>query len=155
MTESSEFFAGKESTGESDVFYPFEFKGTVSGFFRIWITNTALTLVTLGIYSAWAKVRTRRYIFGNTQLDGMKFDYHGDARQILKGRILLVSILAAYFLGPYIYPLLSTITSGLALLLTPWIIVRAQVFNRGNTSYRGIRFKLAPHRVQFGVSLSL
>lgn len=36
---------------------PFRFTGTGSEYFRIWIVNWLLTLLTLGIYSAWAKVR--------------------------------------------------------------------------------------------------
>ena len=37
--------------------YPVRFVGTGSEYFRIWIVNLLLTIVTLGIYSAWAKVR--------------------------------------------------------------------------------------------------
>jgi uncharacterized membrane protein YjgN (DUF898 family) len=35
-----------------------------------------LTIVTIGIYSAWAKVRRLRYFYGNTFLAGSSFDYH-------------------------------------------------------------------------------
>ncbi|RYZ95608.1 MAG: DUF898 family protein, partial [Proteobacteria bacterium] len=31
-----------------------EFRGQAGEFFRIWIVNTLLTILTLGIYSAWA-----------------------------------------------------------------------------------------------------
>jgi uncharacterized membrane protein YjgN (DUF898 family) len=58
------------------VAYRFQFRGTGREFFRIWIVNFALTLITVGIYSAWAKVRTRRYFYGNTALAGHTFDYH-------------------------------------------------------------------------------
>ncbi|MEM9624119.1 MAG: DUF898 family protein, partial [Pseudomonadota bacterium] len=36
------------------------FTGDGTEYFRIWIVNLTLTLLTLGIYSAWAKVRTNR-----------------------------------------------------------------------------------------------
>ena len=39
----------------------FEFTGEGYEFFRIWIVNICLTIITLGIYSALAKVRTNRY----------------------------------------------------------------------------------------------
>jgi uncharacterized membrane protein YjgN (DUF898 family) len=39
---------------------PFEFRATGSEYFRIWIVNLLLTLVTLGVYSPWAKVRRLR-----------------------------------------------------------------------------------------------
>lgn len=38
---------------------PFSFTGSAGEYFRIWIVNIALSIVTLGIYSAWAKVRTK------------------------------------------------------------------------------------------------
>jgi len=37
------------------------FTGRGSEYFRIWVVNVLLTLVTFGVYSAWAKVRKARY----------------------------------------------------------------------------------------------
>ena len=56
---------------------PLSFQFTGSGFeyFKIWIVNLCLTVITLGIYSAWAKVRRNRYFYGNTQLAGDAFEY--------------------------------------------------------------------------------
>ncbi|MGI9025580.1 MAG: DUF898 family protein, partial [Burkholderiaceae bacterium] len=56
---------------------PFVFTGTGSEYFKIWIVNLALTLVTLSIYSPWAKVRRLRYFYGNTLLDDSPFEFHG------------------------------------------------------------------------------
>ncbi len=36
--------------------HPLNFTGKGSEYFKIWIVNIALSLITLGIYSAWAKV---------------------------------------------------------------------------------------------------
>ncbi|ENY72193.1 hypothetical protein G114_09394 [Aeromonas diversa CDC 2478-85] len=44
--------------------------------------------MTLGIYSAWAKVRTQRYFYGSTELDGDRFEYLAEPLRILKGRII-------------------------------------------------------------------
>ena len=43
----------EESRWES----PFEFTGDGAEYFRIWIVNTLLTLLTGGVFFAWAKVR--------------------------------------------------------------------------------------------------
>jgi len=56
--------------------YPFEFHGKTGEYFKIWIVNLFLTIVTLYVYSAWAKVRTKRYFYGNTTVDGSSFEYH-------------------------------------------------------------------------------
>jgi glutaredoxin len=39
----------------------FTFTGNSKEYFGIWIVNTLLRIITLGIYSPWAKVRKRRY----------------------------------------------------------------------------------------------
>lgn len=81
-----------------------EFRGTGGEYFRIWIVNLALTLLTLGIYSAWAKVRKLRYFHGNTVLAGSTFGYHGDPIRILKGRAVLAVLLAAYLFAELLFP---------------------------------------------------
>src|SRR5215470_13047448 len=70
-----------------------EFRGRGAEFFRIWIVNLVLSVLTLGIYSAWAKVRTRRYFYGNTRLDGVAFEYHARPIAILKGRLLALGVI--------------------------------------------------------------
>src|SRR5881394_1643390 len=66
----------------------FEFTGNARDYFGIWVVNLFLTIVTLGIYSAWAKVRKKRYFHGNTWVAGGNFEYHGDPVAILKGRAI-------------------------------------------------------------------
>ena len=52
-----------------------EFTGNAREFFGIWFVNLVLSVLTLGIYSAWAKVRTERYFYGNTRFGGAPFEY--------------------------------------------------------------------------------
>ena len=54
---------------------PFEFRGNGGEYFKIWIVNVLLTLITLGIYSAWATVRNNRYFYSNTFVNDVSFDY--------------------------------------------------------------------------------
>jgi hypothetical protein len=61
--------------GEAATRYePFRFTGTGGEYFRIWIVNVMLSVVTLGIYSAWAKVRRLRYFYRHTRISGASFD---------------------------------------------------------------------------------
>ena len=66
--------------------FPFQFNGQAGEYFKIWIVNILLTILTLGIYSAWAKVRRKRYFYGNTLLQDTAFEYLAQPIQILKGR---------------------------------------------------------------------
>lgn len=118
--------------------YPFEFRGNGKEYFRIWIVNLGLTILTLGIYSAWAKVRTRRYFYNHMYLNGQTFDYHADPIKILKGRILLFLMGASWALiGVH---LLFVVVPVAFFLLMPYFLVRGAIFNFTNTSYRGVRF---------------
>ena len=119
----------------------FRFLGSGSEFFGIWIVNILLTIVTLGIYSAWAKVRTKRYFYGNTQLADYRFDYLADPVKILKGRIIVIVALIALNLISQISPIIALIVTLFYFIVVPWLIVRGLSFNANMTSYRGIRFR--------------
>lgn len=125
------------SANESHVM---EFRGNAGTYFRIWIVNTLLTLITLGIYSAWAKVRTRRYMLGSTYLNNSNFDYHADPKKILMGRIVVGIFAAGYFFSQMISPFLSLALALIWAGFFPWLLVRGSIFNLTNTSYRNIRF---------------
>ncbi len=120
--------------------YPLSFTGSGGEYFRIWIVNLALTLLTFGIYSAWAKVRRKRYFNNHTLLDGHPFDYLADPKAILKGRLIAFAFFAVYALTQRAYPLVSGALLLLFFAVSPWIVVRALQFNARNTSHRGLRF---------------
>src|SRR5258708_5457274 len=120
--------------------HPFEFRGSGGEFFRIWIVNLALTLITLGIYSAWAKVRTRRYFYGSTMVAGHGFDYHASPVRILIGRLIALALFVGYNISARISPFLAIPWGILLLFAIPWLIVASQRFNARNTSYRNVRF---------------
>ena len=120
--------------------HPFLFSGGAFEYFGIWISNLFLTVVTLGIYSAWAKVRRLRYFYGNTKVASHTFDYHGSPIAILKGRLLAVGFLILYNILITIFPLSIFVFLPLFLFLFPWVIVRSLRFNARMTSYRNVRF---------------
>ncbi len=118
----------------------FRFGGNGGELFRIWIANLFLTIVTLGIYSAWAKVRTNRYFWGNTHLGGTSFDYRANPLSILKGRLLVLVFLAAYGGVSVFWPMADAPFGLLFVAFIPWAIVRSLTFRARNSSYRNIRF---------------
>ncbi|MDR2164725.1 MAG: DUF898 family protein [Zoogloeaceae bacterium] len=119
----------------------FQFTGSGGEYFRIWITNLLYTLLTLGMYSAWAKVRREQYFHRNTLLDGSGFDYHGNPVAILKGRMLAGLLLVIYSSSQRFFPWpVYTGVLLLALPLLPWLVQRSLVFRARNSSYRGLRF---------------
>src|SRR5690606_21680940 len=82
-----------------------QFHGQGGEFFGIWIVNILLSVITLGIYSAWAKVRTKRYFYGNTELAGDNFEYHATPIQLLKGRLVALLVVLVWAVTNTIFPL--------------------------------------------------
>jgi uncharacterized membrane protein YjgN (DUF898 family) len=120
--------------------YGFTFTGNAKEYFRIWIVNLFLSIITIGLYSPWAKVRKTRYIYANTWVADANLEYHGNPVAILKGRLIAVAALIAYNLGGHYLPKLGTaILIGL-MVAAPWLVVRSMQFNAVNTSYRNLRF---------------
>lgn len=133
-------FDAREYQSQQEQKYFVEFKGNAKEYFGIWIVNIFLTIVTLGIYSAWAKVRTQRYFYGNTFIDGHSFEYHATPKQILIGRLIVL-------VGFIIYAVLTNVNAILAVVLPitlyfilPFLIVSSLRFNARVSSYRNIHF---------------
>jgi uncharacterized membrane protein YjgN (DUF898 family) len=96
--------------------------------------------VTLGIFSAWAKVRSRRYFLGNTFLGDHSFDYHADPLRILLGRIIAGLLLVGYSLTAAMAPRAVFAWVVLFAVALPWLVKSSLRFNARNTSYRNVRF---------------
>jgi uncharacterized membrane protein YjgN (DUF898 family) len=121
-------------------FHRVSFTGRASEYFGIWIVNVLLTIITLGIYSAWAKVRRNRYFFGNTVLLGRSFEYHARGLQILIGRLIVFGGLIVLNLIATLSPILVLLPTIVILVALPWLVARGLRFSARVTSYRNVRF---------------
>ena len=150
------------AVGGNEIFHV-EFHGTALEYFRIWFVNTLLTVITVGIYSAWAKVRNNRYFYGSTWLAGANFEYHARPMQILVARLFVFAVIGggAYWAGEdVIRNAYWTLILGLFL---PWALVRGLSFNARNSSWASARLSFvrgyvalylifAPALIFYGVS---
>jgi uncharacterized membrane protein YjgN (DUF898 family) len=142
--EEQAAWAAGQPLGEEITRHTPQFGADPKEYFRIWIVNLALTILTLGIYSAWAKVRKLRYFYANTVLAGSAFGYHADPIRILRGRII-----AALLAGAYLLATRTSLRATLAMLVliglvTPWLVVKSRTFALRVTSWRGLRCDFAP-----------
>ncbi|MFQ5586193.1 MAG: YjgN family protein [Thermodesulfobacteriota bacterium] len=122
------------------IFRP-QFSGSAGEYFRIWIVNTFLTIITFGIYAAWAKVRTRRYFYAHTKLGGHPFDYLADPVAILKGNLILGGGLILYSSSNFLYPGLNLVVVVIIGILFPFLIYKSLRFYAHNSAFRNIRFR--------------
>jgi uncharacterized membrane protein YjgN (DUF898 family) len=118
-----------------------EFSGRTGEYFGIWFVNLILSIVTLGIYSAWAKVRTERYFYGNTKLAGASFEYLASPIAILKGRLIAYAVVLAIGLSARFSPVTYVVLILLVSALMPMIIVLGLRFHARNSAWRGLSFK--------------
>lgn len=116
------------------------FTGNAREYFGIWIVNVLLTIVTLGIYSAWAKVRRNRYFYGNTVIADRAFEYHATGKQIFIGRLIVVGFFIVTNILTTIFPPFGVVVFVMILVALPWLIQRSLRFSARVTSYRNVRF---------------
>ncbi len=117
------------------------FTGSGSEYFRIWIVNLLLTLVTLGIYYPWAKVRRLRYFHSNTLVGGRPLGFHADPKKMLKGYLLVAVLLALYSGAGHFHAVAGLVAFIAVMLIWPALLKSSMQFRLANTSWRGLRFR--------------
>jgi uncharacterized membrane protein YjgN (DUF898 family) len=118
-----------------------QFSGRGSEYFRIWIVNILLMLVTLGLYYPWAKVRRLRYYYNHTEIDGYSLDFHGRPWRMLRSMILVGVFLALYANAGKFSPVAGVVSVVALIALWPALIRASAQFRLANTSWRGKRFR--------------
>lgn len=116
------------------------FNGSAGEYFKIWITNLFLTIITFGIYSAWAEVINKKYIYQNITIDGHRFDYVAKPIQILKGRAIGLMLLFLVGILSVFNPMLYVLSLIALFIATPWLINKSLSFRLRMTTYRGVSF---------------
>ena len=116
------------------------FTGNASEYFGIWIVNVILSIVTLGIYSAWAKVRRETYFKNNTKIADNNFGYHATGGQILKGRLIAFAVIVVFNILSTFLPMLGAAIIFILFFIIPWAINKSMKFSARMTSFRNIRF---------------
>jgi len=143
MDDSSQdtFFTNPKPAADSPRQLAIRFTGSGSEYFRIWIVNLLLILVTLGIYYPWAKVRKLRYFYGNTVVDGEALGFHADAKKMFKGYALVAVLFACYSLAGNFSTWVALVALLLIAALWPALFKSSMRFRMANTSWRGMRFR--------------
>jgi uncharacterized membrane protein YjgN (DUF898 family) len=120
---------------------PVEFSGTGGEYFRIWIVNLLLIMVTFGIYYPWAKVRKLKYFYNNTRIDDHAMEFHGEAKKMLRGS-LIVGVFFIAFSHASDYSVTAGLIAALVFVGVAPALFRASMrFRLANTSWRGMRMR--------------
>jgi uncharacterized membrane protein YjgN (DUF898 family) len=120
---------------------PVAFTGTGGEYFRIWIVNLLLIMVTFGFYYPWAKVRKLKYFYNNTQLGGHALEFHGEAKKMLRGSLIVGVFFMIYSVAVDFSAVAGAIAILAFLALAPVLFRASMRFRLANTSWRGMRMR--------------
>lgn len=132
----------------------FTFDAQRGRFFRLLLVNSALTLITIGIYRFWARTRIRRFMWHHVRIMGDPLEYTGTGAELFLGFLIVLAVL---------FPL-GLVYSAIAGLVMPdqvWLEVGLEAgyyaviiglihiglyrmwrYRLSRTVWRGIRFSL-------------
>lgn len=117
------------------------FTGSGSEYFRIWIVNLLLTIVTLSLYYPWAKVRRLKYFYGNTVVGEQPLGFHADPKKMFRGYLLVAVLLILYSLAGRVSPTAGLVALVIVGAIWPALLKSSMQFRLANTSWRGLRFR--------------
>jgi uncharacterized membrane protein YjgN (DUF898 family) len=130
------------------------YHGTGGSLFGLILGNGLLSIITLGIYSFWAKNNVREFHYSHTEMDGDRFAYHGTGGELFRGYLKAMGVLfllaiglglaMAALGGQNISPGMQTgvvVTFYIAIFFLMLVAVNgARRYRLSRSSWRGIRF---------------
>ncbi len=127
------------------------FYGMGDALFGIQTVNLFLTIITLGIYSFWGRVRVRHYFMSQTRFADDRFAYHGSGKELLVGFlkaalvfgvpiVFLIVVRDVLDVDNITKAVAAFLSSVIAFALYPFATVGARHYRLSRTSWRGIRF---------------
>ena len=127
------------------------FHGSGGSLFGTKMGNIVLSLVTLGIYSFWGRVRVRKYLMGQSQFEGDRFAYHGTGKELLIGflkalivfgvPISMLTVVRNLSDAGNLFKTVAAIAFFcIFMVLIPFATVAVRRYRLSRVSWRGIRF---------------
>lgn len=118
------------------------FSGQGGEYFRVWIVNILLKVITVGLYTPWARRRTARYFYDHTVLAGHPLEFTAPIRKMVFGFIALVGLYLAFEIASRAGQdvAVAVMIAGAA-ALAPFGWASAMRFRLGSTRWRGLQFR--------------
>jgi uncharacterized membrane protein YjgN (DUF898 family) len=142
--------ASNEPPVHTPAIHSLEYTGDGTDMALLFLKNFLLTIITFGIYRAWARTNLRRYVWGHVAFMGDRASYTGTGEELFKGWLklagLLIAMLIAVGIINKILPALSPLTSLIVALSYLAIFALA--------TYSGLRYRLSRTKwreIRFGV----
>jgi uncharacterized membrane protein YjgN (DUF898 family) len=125
----------------------FQFTGTWREYAPIAFTNLLLTIVTLGVYSFWARARTRRYLWSRTRFIDDRLEWTGTGLELFVGYLIafFVVLLPLGIVNLVLQGVLMRGHQGAAGLMT-LVVYGLVLYFLGVARFRALRYRLSRTR---------
>ena len=128
------------------------FHGDGTSLFLLILKNLFLTVITLGVYAAWARAERRKYMWSSTEISGQRLVFTGTGLELFKGYLKVLAVylvflvlpIAANYLVPGSRPVVQGVLTLALLALIPFAIYWSRAYLLSRTKWRGIQFGLEP-----------
>jgi len=146
-----------QKTPDAPAVYQPIYSGSAGKLFGIYIVNLFLKIITLFIYTFWAKTKMRRYLWSQVKLLNETFSYLGTGIELFKSylKFSFLIVLPAFIVVTIIQLVLGSMGHKLLGMAITRILLGVGIFiliyyakysglryRLGRTSWRGIRFEL-------------
>ncbi len=127
-----------------------QFIGSPKEYWKIYMINLALTILTLGLYRPWAKIRQYKYLYNHLLVDGIPMNFTAKPIRLLIGQLIVM-----IFLGLYAYSQITvnvTLTLILAftfILILPILIWLSYRFFFRYTQWSGVSMAFTASKSEF------
>ncbi len=148
--------AARTPLGEAD------FHGKGGDLFLLWLVNSVLTALTLGVYFAWGKAKLYRFFYGETEFAGSRFRFTGNGKEIFIGTLKAVGVMlvlyGSFFAGMALagkakMPVLIGVTTaaflGAILFLTQYAVFSTVAYRVSRARFREVDFRLEGSALEF------
>ena len=126
--------------GEHTRRIPFVFSGTGFDYFKIWLVNILVSILSAGILLPWAQVRSMRYFYQHTHLDNAEFYYKAHPLKIYLAQLAFIAYLFALAYGFLLSLPIFLIGVLIFLLALPFYCLKRNHFKHKHSLYRHISF---------------
>jgi len=141
--------------------YTGAFRGDGFELFGTILVNAILTILTLGIYAAWGKVKVYQFFYDNTEFAGGHFSFTGEGKEIffgyLKAFAIFIGLYIVLFVAMMIAAQIHSAATMVAVIgwylafiyLIQYAMFSSRRYRFSRTNYRNIRFRLGGVATEF------
>lgn len=119
------------------------FDGQGGELFGIMFVNFIFTVLTLGVYHFWAKVKVRKYLWARATILGSPLEYTGTGVELFQSFLIVFVFLALFYVVIHFAPGISPFMLPFLFWIIHFAMYRSIRFRLTRTRWRGIYANLA------------